>query len=435
MFKNSKVNFTDLDGEVYSVSELTSQIKSLLIKNFGLEKIWIKGEISNYRGRNSQGHIYFKIKDKKAIINAAYFSYANQRLSFDLEEGMEVFVAGKISLYEPHGSYQIIVSQIKPAGVGELFLKFEKIKKQLKTQGLFDEEHKKELPTIPEKIGIITSPTGAAIKDMLKILRERLPFIDIFIFPARVQGKDAKNDLVKALSLANKKKYSLDLIILGRGGGSIEELWPFNEEKVAKAIFKSKVPVISAVGHETDFTIADMVSDARASTPSNAAEMAVPHINDLGYRITSSIEESAASISQKLNLYKERITGYLRSPILKDPTTLITQREQLLDSRIDGLTSALKLKIESSKSRLSSIKDFFISTSKLSIKSYESKIEEMKVALRTLNPTSILSRGYSITKLKNGKVLKDSARVKKGEALEIMLHKGTIDATVEKTKK
>jgi len=422
---------TDSEEHIYSVSEITGEIKSLLTSNFGTEPFWIKGEISNFRGRNAQGHIYFRLKDEKAVINLAYFKYANKRLSFDLEEGMQVSAFGKISLYEPHGSYQFIVEKIKPGGIGDLFIKFEKLKKKLEAQGLFEEERKKELPYLPENIGIITSPTGAALQDMIKIIKNRLPSTNITIFPARVQGDQAKHDIVEALKLANQKKFKVDVIILGRGGGSIEELWAFNEEVVATAISKSKLPVISAVGHESDFTISDFIADVRASTPSNAAERVVPDHEDLKARIDFLIFEIVSSIRENVSLYSERIRGLARSSVLRDPMVLIRDRQQTLDNLLERGVSALKIRIERSLNKFSGFRKEFAGTLKLLLKSYDGKVKILSSTLKALNPKGILERGYSIAKDASGNIVKNSKSVNLNDVISITLSKGSLRTTVK----
>jgi len=420
-----------IEGTVYTVSEITSEIKSLLARNFG-EPFWIKGEISNFRGRNAQGHIYFRLKDEKAVINAAFFSYANRKMLFELEEGMQVFANGRISLYEPHGQYQLIVEDIRPAGLGELFLKFEQLKKKLEKEGLFDPERKKEIPYIPERIGIITSPTGAALRDMLRVIRDRLSSVPITVFPARVQGKDAKDDLKAAIKTANNKKFGIDVIILGRGGGSIEELWPFNEEIVAKAIAASRIPVISAVGHETDFTISDFVADVRAATPSNAAEIAVPNAKDLLHRLETIFADIVGSLRERTDLYDERMRGFLRTTALKDPMMILRSRQQTLDSLFERFLNLPAIKIENASNRFRLIRESFTGRVKLILKSHEGRIRSLKTALETLNPHAVLERGYSIARDPKGRILKDHRQVVTGDDVSLTLSRGNLDLTVKK---
>jgi exodeoxyribonuclease VII large subunit len=435
-FKNSA---PQIDGKVYSVSEITSEIKNLLIRNFGMEPFWIKGEISNYKGRNSQGHIYFRLKDEKSLINAAFFSYANKRMLFELEEGMQVFVSGKIGLYEPHGSYQIIVEEIRPAGLGELYARFLQLKKKLEAEGLFDPDRKKKIPELPEIIGIITSPTGAAVQDMIRIIKNRLPSTSIIIFPVRVQGEDAKFDIEAALELANRKEFEIDVIILGRGGGSIEELWAFNEEIVARAISESKIPVISAVGHETDFTISDFVADLRAATPSNAAELVVPEKRELRHRIGTMVESIFYQLNERIGIYSERIKGILRSAALHDPMNILRTRQQRLSELTDIASNALKLKTERSLRRFSTLKETFLSRTRLLLKSQEIRIKSLDSTLTALSPLAVLGRGYAIARKSSGKIIKSYKDVEVGQDLSLTLHEGTVrtkvtDKTEEKIK-
>lgn len=402
----------EVEGEVYTVSEITAEIKSIITGSFGQPDLWIRGEVSNYKGKTAQGHIYFRLKDEKAVINMAFFSYANRRHKFEIEEGMDVYARGRLSVYEPQGSYQMIVEEIRPAGVGALYKKFEQLKRKLEENGLFDEDKKKRIPFIPQRIGIITSPTGAAIRDMLKIIANRLPSCDITIFPVRVQGTEAKKDIEKALKLANKRSYGIDLIILGRGGGSIEELWPFNEEMVAMAVFSSKVPVISAVGHESDFTISDFVADVRAATPSNAAEIALPDIREIQNRIDTTIEAIVESVRDRIELYSEKITGLKRSAALKDPMNILRTRQQMLDHLIERSASALRLTFQS----------------------FGSKLSALESSLKALNPTAILERGYSIASDAEGKVIKRASDVKIGQEISLRLSRGRLGLKVKRKK-
>ena len=432
LFENAHNQAPEVEGEIYSVSEITSRIKHLLLQNFGTELFWIKGEISNYKGRNSQGHIYFRLKDDRAVINTAFFSYANKKLRFELEEGMQVFARGKIGLYEPQGSYQLIIEDIRPAGLGELFLRFEQLKKKLLSEGLFDEDRKKELPFLPEKIGIITSPTGAAIRDMLRIIKNRLPSTTVIIFPVRVQGDDAKDDIETAIDTANKEKFDLDLIILGRGGGSIEELWAFNEENVARAIVRSKIPIISAVGHETDFTISDFVADLRAATPSNAVEIALPDGKELKHRLEVIFSDIFSSLEEKTELYNERLLGLLRNPILKDPMTLLRNREQTLDSLLEKMRKEVQFKFEKALSILSSSRESFLSAVKISLKSYGGRIDSLTASLSALNPLAVLDRGYSIATASNGKIIRSHSDIEIGDDVRLTLSKGELGLKVSK---
>lgn len=281
-----------------TVGALTKYIKRKFEVDPHLRDLWIKGEISNFK-YHSRGHMYFTLKDEQARIQAVMFAGYNQYLSFRPEDGMKVLVRGEISVYEPSGNYQIYVKEMQPEGIGNLYLAYEQLKKRLEAEGLFSAEHKKPIPAFPRYIGVVTSPTGAAIRDILTTIRRRYPIATVILFPTLVQGEEAAGSIVRSIEKANELGY-IDVLIVGRGGGSIEELWAFNEEAVARAIFASKVPIISAVGHETDFTIADFVADLRAPTPTGAAELAVPHVTELMERISQRKLRLMRAMKEKL---------------------------------------------------------------------------------------------------------------------------------------
>ena len=267
-----------MNDKYISITQLTRYIKYKIDNDVNLNEVFLKGEISNFKA-HSRGHFYFTLKDEGSRINAIMFSSSTKKLKFTPTDGMKVLVTGKISVFESSGAYQIYVNDMLEDGVGNLYIAYEQLKKKLEDEGLFDKLHKKKIPKIPQKIGVVTAPTGAAIKDIISTLKRRWPLVDIYLFPSLVQGENAKDDIVRQIKHA--EEYDLDTLIVGRGGGSIEDLWPFNEEIVARAIYECNIPVISAVGHEVDFTIADFVADLRAPTPTGAAEMAVPQFNDM----------------------------------------------------------------------------------------------------------------------------------------------------------
>ena len=319
----------NFDQPAISVSDLNHQIKELLEGSF--PQLWVEGEISNFI-YHSSGHMYFTLKDDESEIRAVMFKGNNQFLHFKPENGMRVFLNGRVSVYEPRGQYQLIAQRMEPAGLGTLFLAFEALKKQLSSEGLFDDDAKKPLPGIPKKIGIITSKTGAAIKDMMQVLERRAPYVELILRPTLVQGDDAAEDIVDAIREVSSDS-SIDLIILGRGGGSLEDLWPFNEEKVARAIFDCTTPIISAVGHETDVTISDMVADLRAPTPSAAAELTAPSISELLSRVDGLNER----LSGKLMRIME--TQWQKMDHLQDRFTL--QRPDAIIQRLHEHTLSL----------------------------------------------------------------------------------------------
>lgn len=378
-----------ISGDIYTVSQINERVKTSIDDEFGLEFVWIVGEISNFRGNYSSGHWYFSLKDENTQISAVCFKWANQYIKFNPENGMEVICCGQISVYEKQGSYQINVRYIEPKGVGAQALALEQLKEKLYAEGLFDESRKKELPFLPGTIGIVTSPTGAAIKDILKVLDRRFPGLHIIISPARVQGKEAAPDIVNALTIVYKQR-EVEEIIIARGGGSKEDLMVFNEEAVVRAVAKSPVPVISAVGHEIDTTLTDLVADLRAATPSVAAEIAVREKDDLVYTLNE-------------------MQGRLFSSLMDFQQSWAAEIESLYDD----LKRALRYKMESTAIELGSI----------------------STTLDALSPLRVLDRGYSITqKLPEKVVVKDSKSLAKEDEVLIKFLKGSARCRVKETK-
>lgn len=378
-----------ISGDIYTVSQINERVKTSIDDEFGLEFVWIVGEISNFRGNYSSGHWYFSLKDENTQISAVCFKWANQYIKFNPENGMEVICCGQISVYEKQGSYQISVKYIEPKGVGAQALALEQLKEKLYAEGLFDESRKKELPFLPGTIGIVTSPTGAAIKDILKVLDRRFPGLHIIISPARVQGKEAAPDIVNALTIVYKQR-EVEEIIIARGGGSKEDLMVFNEEAVVRAVAKSPVPVISAVGHEIDTTLTDLVADLRAATPSVAAEIAVREKDDLVYTLNE-------------------MQGRLFSSLMDFQQSWAAEIESLYDD----LKRALRYKMESTAIELGSI----------------------STTLDALSPLRVLDRGYSITqKLPEKVVVKDSKSLAKEDEVLIKFLKGSARCRVKETK-
>jgi len=377
-----------ISGDILTVSQINERIKTSIEDEFGLEFVWIVGEISNFRGNYSSGHWYFSLKDENTQISAVCFKWANQYIKFNPENGMEVICCGQVSVYEKQGSYQINIRYIEPKGIGAQALALEQLKGKLFSEGLFDESRKRELPFLPSTIGIVTSPTGAAIKDILKILDRRFPGLHIIISPARVQGKEAATEIVSALMILYKEK-DVDEIIIARGGGSKEDLVVFNEEVVVRAIVKSPVPVISAVGHEIDITLTDLASDVRAATPSMAAEIAVREKDDLIY-----------SLDEIKNRLFSSLTGFQHT------------WNKEIENLYDDLSRALRYKMESTALELGSI----------------------SARLDALSPLKVLDRGYSITqKLPEKIVIKDSKNLKKEDELLIKFLKGSARCKVQET--
>ncbi|MCP4691979.1 MAG: exodeoxyribonuclease VII large subunit [Desulfobacterales bacterium] len=437
---------------VFSVSELTRNVKRLLEQNFPL--VWIYGEISNFRIPAS-GHFYFTLKDRGAQIQSVMFRGQNRRLKFEPEDGMAITGLGRITVYEPRGSYQIILEYMEPKGVGALQVAFERLKARLAEEGLFDESHKTPLPFLPKKISVITSPTGAVIHDVITVVQRRFPNVHIRLSPVKVQGEGAVGEIVSALELVNRLKDS-DVIILARGGGSLEDLSAFNSEEVARAVFSSKIPVISAVGHETDFTIADFVADLRAPTPSAAAEMAAPRKRDLARtcdELTDRLENAAfrhldalrgrledtrrklIDPRKRLDELRLRVDDYTARLVRVFSNNMAHWREQLRwrQGRLHSATPLNQVRYLNEKLKQSH--DNLLNSKRIYVDERNAKLRELTARLHALSPLAILERGYSITRTSPGaKVIRDPARVAVGQELEVMVAKGSIFVNVNRTK-
>ncbi len=438
-----------MDIKYYSITALNRAIKNMFDNKPELNRVYIKGEISNYK-HHTRGHLYFTLKDENSRIAAVMFSSAASKLLFEPEDGMKVLVCGRVTVYEATGGYQIYVEQMDLDGIGNLYLEYEKLKNKLKAEGLFDLEHKRPIPKYPRKIGIITASTGAAIRDILSTIKRRYPICQTILFPALVQGVGAKESIVYQLQRA--QDFDLDVLICGRGGGSIEDLWAFNEECVARAIYASKIPVISAVGHEVDFTIADFVADLRAPTPTGAAEMAVPNLVDVNNLINQYKIRVNESINNLLNLNNKKLEHLKESYVLRNPLALYEVKEQKLDGYIDVLNKYITNKLNESRIKLNHVKDSFVLKNPLSLymikqeklNNYVEQLQKIVVnyldngkyrynllvnKLELLNPLNILNNGYSLVSM-NGKIIKSSKDVKEKDILEIRLHEGKIKAIV-----
>ncbi len=389
-----------------SVSEVNQYIKRILVSDPILAHIHVKGEISNYNLHNS-GHMYFSLKDRGGRINCVMFRQDCERLEFVPEEGMSLICRGQVSIYERGGQYQLYVNDMEPAGLGELYMAYQQLKERLEKEGIFDAEHKKQLPYIPKKIAVITSPTGAVIRDIISIISRRFPKTELYVFPVTVQGEAAAPSIVNAIDLCNDFP-DIDIAIVCRGGGSMEELWAFNEEEVARAIFHSNVPIVSAVGHETDFTIADFAADLRASTPSVAAELVVPDVAEIKIHMNSMKERLLYSMRAELNELRQKLSLAKSSYFLEHPLDHVYDRQQYIDELIQMLNRSIKDKKESGEKHLT----------------YLGK------RLNGLSPLSIFSRGYSIVRDQNNEVIKSISQVEKNEILGIDLIDGEINCRV-----
>ncbi len=396
------------EAEPLTVSALNEYIKALLDGNPLLNRVYLCGEISNFK-HHSSGHLYFSLKDEQSLIRAVMFRSAASRLGFVPKEGMKVIVRGSVSLFVRDGSYQIYVNSMEEDGKGALYVAFEQLKRQLSEEGLFDAERKKPLPKFPKKIGIITSPTGAAVRDMLHILGRRYPLAEVLLYPALVQGREAPSSLIEGLRYFNREENA-DLLIIGRGGGSFEDLCAFNDEGLAREIAASKIPTISAVGHETDFTIADFVADMRAPTPSAAAEIAVPDMQEIKERLYSYGERARFFIKGALEKNRSRVSEISERPIFLRPLSLVDEKRMALMHLTDGLSHAASQKI-------------------LHLRTEFSKKAGM---LEGMSPLAILSRGYAALQDEKGRTVTSVTDITEGERLRLLFTKGAADAVVEK---
>ena len=439
-----------MDIKYYSITALNRAIKNMFDSKPELNRVYIKGEISNFK-HHTRGHFYFTLKDETSRIAAVMFASSASGITFEPEDGMKVLVSGRVTVYEATGGYQIYVDDMQLDGIGNLYLEYEKLKKKLEEEGLFDVSKKKPIPKYPKRIGIITAPTGAAIRDILSTIKRRYPICETILFPALVQGTGAKESIVEQLTRA--QDFDLDVIICGRGGGSIEDLWAFNEEIVARAIYASNIPIISAVGHEIDFTVADFVADLRAPTPTGAAEMAVPNLVDLKTLIEQYRIRSNENIKNIINYNTKRLDALRSSYVLKNPLVLYEVKEQKLDNFIDRANTIMNKYISDYKVRLDNIKSSYVLKNPLAM--YEVKGEKIKGfveilnkiiksnlsdnqhrydillnKLDLLNPLNILSKGYSVVTVGND-VVKSSKKVKVNDEVHVRLHEGKIKAVVK----
>ena len=439
-----------MNNEYLSISDINKIIKYTIEGNEELRSVYLKGEISNIK-YHSRGHLYFSLKDETSKINAVMFNY-DRYLRFTPKDGDSVLVHGRISVYEASGSYQIYVDSMDMDGLGNLYVLFEKLKKKLSDEGLFDKEHKKKIKRLPRKIAVITAPTGAAVRDIISTINKRFPITEIYLFPTLVQGEDAAPNIVRMIKLANTFE-DIDTIILGRGGGSIEDLWAFNEEIVARAIYESKIPIISGVGHEIDFTISDFVADLRAPTPTGAALLATPDIEEVRRYFKNARERSDISILNKIYTSKQLLNKYKTNYLLNNPIRLYEMKEQKLDTLYDRINNYISTYLNNYKSLLDKYKANYILNNPTFL--YESKsndikktksdlnkiinqiiinnrkeLDTLKLKLDLLNPDNILDKGYSLV-YKDGVLIKDISNIKKSDEVNIIVKNGNIDAEVK----
>lgn len=442
------------ESKYVTVADLNKQIKGRLDSDPTLQQVFLKGEISNFKA-HTRGHYYFSLKDETSKINAIMFGFNTKKVVFTPANGMKVLIQGKISVYEATGAYQIYVEDMIEDGVGNLHIAFEQLKKKLQDEGLFDKEHKKKIPKIPKKIGIITAPTGAAIRDVISTIKRRFPIADTILFPALVQGDNAKTSIVKQIKEA--QKWDIDVLIVGRGGGSIEDLWGFNEEVVARAIYDCPIPIISAVGHEIDFTISDFVADVRAATPTGAAEIAVPSLIDINNYIKQVQIRLNESLDKKISNNRLKLEKLSHSFVLTNPISIYEAKEQKLDMFINRSEEAINNKLNVNQLRLEKLSSAYVLTNPKYI--YESKkektntlIKQLEVSIKNikkensnkldniignleiLNPLNSLKRGYTITK-KDNKAISTIKNIEKNDNLNIQLKDGNVDVVVTEKRK
>lgn len=389
-----------------TVTDLNKYIKGRIDNDEMLNNVLVKGEISNFKNHYT-GHMYFTLKDENSLIKCVMFKTYTTHLSFMPKDGMKVIVLGGVSVFERDGVYQIYAKAMKEDGLGNLYVAYEELKNKLSNEGLFDEKYKKPIPFMPKTIGVLTSNTGAVIRDIINVSTRRNPNVNIRLYPVPVQGNGAGEKIAEGIEFMNKNKLA-DVLIIGRGGGSIEDLWPFNEEVVARAIFNSKIPIISAVGHETDFTIADFVADLRAPTPSAAAELAVANIDDVRENLRAYNNRYKVSLKKKIELMKMSYEKCMTRQAFKNPTQKINEQYMLIDMKVKSLQNSILLKIKEDKTKF---------------------VKEV-AKLDALSPLKTLTRGYSIISKQDGRIAKEVKDLSQGEKVSIRLSDGKVDAQV-----
>jgi exodeoxyribonuclease VII large subunit len=414
--------------KTYTVSELTRLIKNALENNPLFSGIWIKGELSNIT-YHSSGHIYCTLKDESAVIAGVFFKYANRNLSFRLEEGMSVLAFGSLSLFEKRGSYQFIISQLRLEGVGELLKKIEQLKKKLLGEGVFDPVRKRPLPFLPKRLGVVTSPTGAAVRDIIKVALRRYPNLEILLAPAVVQGADAAVSIVKAIEEINRSEWGVDVIICGRGGGSFEDLMPFNEEMVVRAFYHSRVPIVSAVGHQIDHPLSDDAADSFAPTPSAAAEIVVPLKKELSDEIGYLLSRSYTYLASRVREHLLRVSALMARRTLRTPMEIINTRQMALNDLENRMLIAMKDRIGEAKGRFYCIPDTARSMSSI-VNARRSRFLLAMEAVKKLSPEGILRRGYCIAKDDAGAIIKGISEIDQGDTMKLVLHDGSLGCTV-----
>ncbi len=440
------------EKKILSVGDLTRRIKKSI--EDAVRYVWVAGEVSNYRGPDMRGHLYFKLKDAESEIPCAMWKGFVPRLRFELQNGMEVLAFGRVDVFVPHGRYQLIVEEMEPRGVGALQLRFDQLKENLAREGLFEAARKRPLPLLPRQVAIVTSPTGAAVQDMVRTIRTRCPAVRVVVYPVKVQGEGAADEIAAAIGHLNLAMPETDVMIVGRGGGSIEDLWAFNEEAVARAIFASRIPVVSAVGHETDTTISDFVADVRALTPTDGAVRVVPRLDDLLLQIEDSGVKLKRALKSRAELSRAGLDALREGRVLGRVVELPLQFGQRLDGlrerldagagqagyylreRLDFLRESLFSKLprasEAARGGVEHLTDSLRSQSRRAVEAAAARLREAAAKIEGLSPVAILSRGYSITRLEASReILKDARQARPGDRLLTTLGSGELVSRVE----
>lgn len=420
-----------MNDTIYTITGLTRLLKSYIEQTPSFNNVWVTGEISNIT-YHSSGHIYLTLKDENAVLSSVFFKYANKSLTFRLEEGMSVFANGNITVFEKRGSYQFIISQLKLEGIGELQKQIEQLKKKLFEEGIFDSSRKRTLPFLPRRVGIVTSPTGAAVRDIIKVAKRRYSNIEILIAPAKVQGADAAMSIVNAIEELNRPEWKIDVIIAGRGGGSFEDLMAFNDESVVRAFYNSRIPIISAVGHQIDHPLSDDAADMYAPTPSAAAEIAVPvkdELTDYLYNLTGRSYSSLLARIRELNVY---VDGFTRQRVFRNPLEIISNRKMLLLDTEKRLIFAVRDIINTRKGSMMVLPDL-IKVMRTSIKSKEHGYLVAVNSLEKLSPLSVLKRGFAVASDIRRKIIRSIQDVKIGDDIDVYLTDGSLECTVNST--
>ena len=418
-----------MNDKYLTVTAVTRYLKHKIESDTNLRKIYLRGEISNFKAHSS-GHFYFSIKDENSVIKAIMFNTNARKLGFIPTEGMKILVTGSISVYEATGNYQIYVEDLIEDGVGNLYIAFEKLKEKLSKEGLFDNKYKKQIPLYPKKIGIITASTGAAIKDILSTIKRRYPISENYLFPCLVQGENASIDIINKIKQADN--YGLDVLIVGRGGGSFEDMNCFNDENLARTVFAAKTPIISAVGHEVDFTIIDFVSDLRAPTPTGAAEMAVPNIIDVIHKLKQYNIRLNEVVLKNIKYKKLQMDTFKNSFVIKNPMLMYNNKKQDIDVKEEKINNLLKQLITKRKEQMNLIKSsIIIKNPKLLYKDKILYLNNLIEKLEILNPMSLLKKGYALT-YKEDKIIKGIKNLKVNDKITIKYADGEMDAKIER---